>query len=102
MFHGNGQILTTKGSILFNGSFLFDSMNGKGQISLTDGSRYEGEIKNYIKEGKGILDFSEKDPQKRKRYKGEFKNGMMHGNGKLVFSDETEKKGMFLFDSFIK
>ena len=45
------------------------------------GEQYVGEMKNNLKEGKGLIYFKEDDDDMRQRYEGEFKNDKMQGKG---------------------
>ena len=48
-----------------------------------NGERYLGEMKNGLKDGKGIL-FYNKDNNSRKKYVGEFKKDVINGKGKMI------------------
>lgn len=62
-------------------------------ITILEGEKmYEGEVKNGLKEGKGILRFRDND---EKFYFGEFKDGKIEGKGKLFFSKEEYYEGNF-------
>ena len=45
------------------------------------GEQYVGEMKNNLKEGKGLIYFKEDDDDMRQRYEGEFKNDKIQGKG---------------------
>lgn len=62
-------------------------------ITILEGEMmFEGEIKNGLKEGKGILRFLGND---EKFYFGEFKGGKVDGKGKLFFSKQEYYEGDF-------
>lgn len=62
--------------------------DGFGKTQLPDSSVYEGEFKNGLFNGKGILTWSN-----AACYKGEFKNGLMDGKGNYVGSDGSKYEG---------
>ena len=51
------------------------------------GQKYVGEIKNGLKEGKGVLYLNTKNNFEFKRYEGEFKNDVYEGNGSLFLNN---------------
>ena len=51
------------------------------------GEKYVGEIKNGLKEGKGVLYLNTKNNFEFKRYEGEFKNDVYEGNGSLFLNN---------------
>lgn len=53
-------------------------MSGKGAYTFTDGTIYEGDFKNGLKEGQGRIIYPNGD-----LYEGEFKNDKMNGKGRL-------------------
>ena len=57
-----------------------------------NGEKYIGEMKNGLKEGKGILYYNKDDKYKRKKYEGEFKNDKKEGKGIIywIFGDRYE------------
>ena len=57
---------------------------------------YIGEIKNGLKDGKGIFYFKKDDEQKRKKYKGEFKSGKMEGKGIMYYINGDRYEGDFI------
>ena len=54
-------------------------MHGKGVITYADGSIYEGEFKDNLKNGYGSYAY-----QNGEKYNGEFLNEMRHGKGILI------------------
>ena len=74
---------------LLKNKHLFDPL-----IFLDEsGRRYEGERKNDLKEGKGILYFPNGD-----RYEGEFKNDKMDGKGIYYYENGEKFEGIFKED----
>ena len=55
-------------------------MHGRGTYKWPDGSEYDGEYINNIKEGNGTFKWAD-----GRIFKGTFKNGKPHGFGKLSF-----------------
>ena len=55
-------------------------------LKFTDGSRYEGQLKNYKFEGQGIY----YRPDGSKKYEGEFQEGNYHGKGIWYHSDGSK------------
>ena len=64
--------------------------------------RYIGEIKNGLKDGKGILYFEKDDKYKRKKYEGEFKNDKMEGKGIMYYKNGEIYEGEFKNDNKYK
>ena len=61
-----------------------------GVRSSPDGSKYEGDLKNYMPDGKGS--FIRADGL---RYKGDFVAGKIEGEGEMLFSDGGLYQGSF-------
>jgi hypothetical protein len=61
-----------------------------GVRSSPDGSKYEGDLKNYMPDGKGS--FIRADGL---RYKGDFVAGKIEGEGEMLFSDGGLYQGTF-------
>ena len=55
--------------------------------------KYIGEIKNGLKDGKGIFFYKKNDEQKRKKYEGEFKNDKAEGKGIMYWNDGDRYEG---------
>jgi len=50
MKHGQGQLLSKNGEILYEGEYSNDMMNGKGKLNIPNKYFYEGEFtKNEMK-----------------------------------------------------
>jgi antitoxin component YwqK of YwqJK toxin-antitoxin module len=65
-----------------------DCTNGIGIMNYSDGSKYEGEFVNHLKEGKGVLVWKNGD-----KYSGDFKNDLPHGKGKYSWPDGASYDG---------
>jgi hypothetical protein len=61
-----------------------------GVRSSPDGSKYEGDLKNYVPDGKGSLIRAD-----GLRYKGDFVAGKIEGEGEMLFSDGGLYQGTF-------
>ena len=59
------------------------------------GEQYVGEMKNNLKEGKGLIYFKEDDDDMRQRYEGEFKNDKMQGKGIMFWKLGNIYEGTF-------
>ena len=53
-----------------------------------DGDKYEGDQKNDLKDGKGIIYWIDGG-----RYESDYKNGLYEGKGIYYYKDEEIKKG---------
>ena len=95
-FHGRGRVEYPDGrwleGIFDNGKFSL----GKGSITYSDGSRYEGEMKDGSPHGKGKITFANGS-----FYEGELKDGIPHGKGREV-TDHTILDGEFEEGKFLK
>ena len=72
---------------------------GKGVLYLNDGNRYEGEFKNDKKEGKGIY-YWNSGLWKGDRYEGDWKNNNKDGKGIYYFSNGNKYDGDWKNDKF--
>jgi len=62
------------------------------------GEKYIGEMKNGLKDGKGILYYDKDDEYQRKKYKGDFKNDKMEGKGIIYWNNGDRYGGDFKND----
>ena len=58
-----------------------------------NGEKYIGELKNGLKDGKGILYYNKNDKAKRKKYEGYFKNDKREGKGILFWINGEKYEG---------
>ena len=65
-----------------------------------NGDKYIGNMKNNLKEGKGIIFYNKDDKYNRNKYEGLFKNDKKEGNGKLYFNNGDIYDGEFKNDLF--
>lgn len=88
-------------------------LSGGEKIKYSDGSIYEGEIKDGVRDGSGILTYASGDVYEGEFdddeisgygkltyangdiYEGQFKNGLRDGRGSLLYSDKTSFEGEF-------
>ncbi len=85
---GTGELKTDK--YTYTGPFLQGMPHGSGAIIYPDGSRYEGDVVDGKREGKGSLVGS--DPI---RYVGEWKGDQPHGWGDMHYWDGGSYEGQF-------
>lgn len=58
-------------------------------INYLNGDKYNGNVKNGLKHGKGIFLFD----NGRRRYEGSFKNDKFNGQGTCYYANDTQYKG---------
>lgn len=112
--NGRGKLVLIKNEkkYFYNGIWRNDNLT-KGKIYYSNGDIYEGEINNYLRNGKGkFISDSEtyegnwEDDQKNgegtliykdgSKYKGNFKNNQFNGQGKIESNDGFYYSGEFL------
>jgi hypothetical protein len=111
---GRGKLILVKNEekVFYNGIWENDNLN-KGTIYYLNGDIYKGEMKDYLRNGKGkFISNSEtyegdwEEDQKNGegtlifknglKYKGKFKNNQFNGKGKIESSDGFYYSGTFL------
>ena len=65
----------------YEGEMVDGKREGKGKFYFITGDYYEGDFKNNCKEGKGKYIYS----ANKDIYEGEFKGGKIHGKGKYTY-----------------
>ena len=71
--------------------WIKDKQNGQGMLKNEIGDEYNGEINNFLPNGKGIVTFQEGG-----KYEGDFKDGEFNGLGKTSMGYEGSfKNGLF-------
>ncbi|MBK8953966.1 MAG: caspase family protein [Saprospiraceae bacterium] len=65
-------------------------IQGFGTMSYADGSRYTGEFRSGLREGKGIYYY-----QNQNKYLGEWQKDARHGEGKMEFANGDVYTGQF-------
>lgn len=94
-FHGKGNFKDINGSV-YEGDFANGLKEGNGMLTFPDGSRYWGEFSMDLFNGQGEFIWNDGN-----YYKGSFKKGAIHGSGQLKLSNGDKYKGDFsenLFD----
>jgi hypothetical protein len=83
MMNGPGEFKTKEQTLV--GNFLNNKLHGKqNDIHFSDGSSYEGDMKNGLFCGKGMFLYANGD-----YYEGDFENHLYHGEGKLMKKSEN-------------
>lgn len=96
--HGKGKL--TVGNTVFEGEFLHGKMHGFGRLVRAYGDEYEGEFRDNLYHGKGVLISKEHYGLLVQRYEGQFEKGMKSGSGKLLMSSSASYEGGFYQDKF--
>ncbi len=65
-------------------------MFGQGSVIFADGTQYEGEWINGVRQGKGVLKISN-----GLIYEGNFSANLFHGKGKMIYPDGSLFEGEF-------
>ena len=72
-------------------------MHGKGKMTWSNGTFYEGDFKNGKMEGFGSRTFENGDS-----YEGEWMEDMRHGNGVYhIANDKKDLSGKFEYDQYV-
>lgn len=87
-----------------------DCKNGKGVLIKPDGTRYEGEFKDDLPDGKGIFIYPKMEEAKKGtytfrnsgKYEGNVKKGIKEGEGTFTFITGTKYVGQFEDDKMKK
>ena len=74
----------------YEGEIIDGKKEGKGKFTYKNGCVYEGFFKNNKKEGKGIFYYTNGD-----RYKGQFEKGFYQGDGIFYFHNGDRYEGKF-------
>ena len=90
---GKMIIQNNKEKIFYHGIWHNDNLN-EGYIYYEDGSVYKGDIKDYMRDGKG------KYITNNYKYDGDWKEDQKGGDGSLTFKDGTKYIGEFKKDKF--
>eukprot|EP00924_Labyrinthula_sp_SR-Ha-C_P008181 maker-scaffold_11-augustus-gene-5.4-mRNA-1 protein AED:0.37 eAED:0.37 QI:0/0/0/0.5/1/1/2/0/829 len=90
--HGKGKIqyagLRSDNIVLYEGDFHCGRMTGFGVVSYSTGEKYTGHVKNGIREGNGVLLYTQFF--KSMRYEGQFKENRFHGKGEITNLETKE------------
>ena len=73
---------------VFYGKWEHDEIK-EGKIYFSNGDEYVGQIKNYLRDGKGNF------KSELKTYNGEWKNDQINGQGILIYKNNIKYEGYF-------
>ena len=90
-----GLFLEKKGNY-YLGQIKEGKFEGKGELNIEGISKYNGEFKNDLPEGKGIFE----DYENNYKYDGDWSLGKKNGRGVLEFADGTKYEGDFKNDLY--
>ena len=90
-YHGIGKYFNDE--FEYSGEFVEGIMNGTGRYSKGEYETYEGQIKNWVANGKGI-----KTKKDGTRIEGNFVDGFLDGEGEIIYSDGSTYKGFIHYD----
>ena len=87
---------STSLTIRAKGNVVNDKLNGKAEITLSNGDYYKGVFMNgYFLDGTARITYIDGNI-----YEGEIMSGRYEGNGKLTRADGSWDEGTFMFGSF--
>ncbi len=86
---GKGKLTLQNGSV-YEGNFQRGRMSGEGSMTYLNGERYTGQWANDMPNGKGKYQFKGKE-----RYEGNFVNGEFDGQGTMYYPDGAYYTGMW-------
>ena len=78
---------------VYEGELRFGMFFGEGKMTYADGSVYDGDWREHLPHGFGIL----RDARTKSVYLGMFAKGDRHGSGEETFEDGTVFSGLFKF-----
>ena len=84
IIHGDGTYVWTGDGTRYTGSFKWGCFTGTGRIEWKDGSWYEGDIRNGVREGCGVYTCVTENPFV---YDGEWRNDMFNGSGTCYYGE---------------
>jgi len=93
--NGKGKLVLIKNEkkLFYNGIWQNDNLT-KGKIYYENGDIFEGDIKNYLRNGKGkFISDSE-------TYEGDWEEDQKNGEGTLIFKDGSKYVGQFRNNQF--
>ena len=93
---GNFGLFLGKNGDYYMGQLKEGKFEGKGELEIQGVSRYKGEFRNDLPEGKGIFE----DYENFYKYNGDWVMGCKTGRGVLEFSDGTKYEGEFKNDLY--
>jgi len=81
IIYGKGKITNSNGTS-YEGEIVNGRPHGKGIFTYPDGDKYEGDFVDGLPHGKGIFTYPDGD-----KYEGDYVNGLPDGKGELTKSD---------------
>ena len=79
------------------GQWIRGKLNGKGEFHQADGSYYEGDFVDHLKEGYGTFIFA----NKQGFYVGDWKKNCFDGNGEMKWPDGSSYKGTYKMNQYL-
>ena len=93
---GDFGLFLEKNGNYYLGQIKEGKFEGKGELKIEGISKYNGEFKNDLPEGKGIFE----DYENNYKYDGDWLMGKKNGRGVLEFTDGTKYEGDFKNDLY--
>ena len=93
---GDFGLFLEKNGNYYLGQIKEGKFEGKGELNIEGISKYNGEFKNDLPEGKGIFE----DYENNYKYDGDWSLGKKNGRGILEFADGTKYEGDFKNDLY--
>ena len=93
---GDFGLFLEKSGNYYLGQIKEGKFEGKGELNIEGISKYNGEFKNDLPEGKGIFE----DYENNYKYDGDWLMGKKNGRGVLEFTDGTKYEGDFKNDLY--
>ena len=93
---GDFGLFLEKNGNYYLGQIKEGKFEGKGELNIKGISKYNGEFKNDLPEGKGIFE----DYENNYKYDGDWSLGKKNGRGVLEFADGTKYEGDFKNDLY--
>ena len=93
---GDFGLFLEKNGNYYLGQIKEGKFEGKGELNIEGISKYNGEFKNDLPEGKGIFE----DYENNYKYDGDWSLGKKNGRGVLEFTDGTKYEGDFKNDLY--
>ena len=84
IIHGDGEYAWADLGARYTGSFSWGNFTGRGRLQWRDGSTYDGDVVNGVREGFGVYRRCSRRPFV---YEGEWRKGMFHGRGVCYYGE---------------
>ena len=89
-YHGIGEFV--RGEHKYTGEFVDGTMSGQGSYIKGGNETYNGELKNWVANGKGVK------KEDGALISGIFVDGFIDGEGEIIYSDGSIYKGSIAYD----